>query len=824
MSAPPRRLVSAFTATALAVLGTGAVASAPASAATPAPGYTLSVGATGSYAYPDDTPANAYTDKDGTFYFQESVSAYGAHDGRQWSFYSGSDFDTATYDSALSEAVDPANPNDSSGDTTWRCNNSPTGLQASYAPQGSGYAQKNYCDLSSVWVDPDTGNWYGLVHNEFTPQPFGDGLHYDAIDYAVSTDQGKTWSIKDHVITSPYSTVRGDTTAFPQQTFDYGDGDQRLFVDTASGYFYVFYGSRIVDKGGSWGDFMEHVARAPISAKMAPGSWQKWYDGKWSQPGIGGKESDMMPADATNPTGYLPPAKEYNPANPGTVSRQIAAGTLQPTSPLFVMNVSYDAYLGLYLGTPQAVDQSGNAPQQIYATKDLTTQKWTLLGDTGGYHTASWYRWFLDSANLTNSTIIGRDARLYCSFGCSNGSSGEYVDLTIGSSKPAAPPVDLTKTYRIRNTDGRVLAQVAGSSATTSLAHPTNAAAESWSFLSDGDGSYRVVNAASGQLLGVDSTSTAGRAWGAGLTVTGAAGGNATVGQQWFILRSAAKQYGGYQLVNRYSGLVIGMSGDAGRLTETTPARSWTDTTGGQVGGGRTAAEQTLTFTATGTAPEAVVITGPGDQSGAAGKAVSVQLTATDNTGKPLTFSATGLPAGLSISPSGLITGTPSTAGVSTVTVTASSGTAHASASFDWTVATDLSGNHTLTTGGKALDDADHSTAAGNQLITWSASGGSDQRWQFVRQADGSYELVNGLSQMCADVSGGSTDAGAQVIQWPCSGAANQHWNVKQLPNGSYTVSSAKSGLLLTTASTSDGALVTQQPDTGSPLQQWSLS
>ncbi|MCC9306031.1 RICIN domain-containing protein [Kitasatospora sp. RB6PN24] len=823
MSAPPRRLISAFAATALTVLGTGAVASAPASATTPVPSYTIAIGATGSYAYADDTPASSYIDKDGTFYFQESHSLYGANDPRQWSFYTGKDFDSATLSDAISNAVNPANPDDGNGDTTWRCNNSPTGLQSSYAPKGSGYAQKNYCDLVGVWVDPDTGNWYGLVHNEFTPQPFGDGLHYDSIDYAVSTDQGKTWSIQGHAITSPYSTTRGDDSAFPNQTYDYGDGDPRLFVDTASGYFYVYYGSRIIPKGGVGGGNggLAHVARAPISGKMAAGSWQKWYDGKWSQPGVGGLESNMVPVTPSTPTGYTPPAKDYNPANTGSVDQQIASGELPSKSQLFIMNISYDAYLGLYIGEPEVV--SGTEPQQFYATKDLATQKWSLIGDSGSYTSSSWYRWMMDKANGTDSTVIGKTFRSYCAISCA-GSDGEYADITIGSSKPAAPPVDLTKTYRIRNTDGRVLAQPAGTSTATSLAHPTHSAVESWSFLSDGDGSYRVVNAASGQLLGVDSTSTAGRAWGAGLTVTGAAGGNATVGQQWFILRSAAKQYGGYQLVNRYSGLVIGMSGDAGRLTETTPARSWTDTTGGQVGGGRTAAEQTLTFTATGTAPEAVVITGPGDQSGAAGKAVSVQLTATDNTGKPLTFSATGLPAGLSISSSGLITGTPSAAGVSTVTVTASSGTAGASASFSWTVAPDLSGNHTLTTGGKALDDANGSTTAANQLTTWSASGGSDQRWQFVRQPDGSYELVNGTSQMCADVSGGSTDAGAQVIQWPCSGAANQHWNVKQLPNGSYTVSSAKSGLLLTTASTSDGAMVTQQPDTGSPLQQWSLT
>jgi hypothetical protein len=144
--------------------------------------------------------------------------------------------------------------------------------------------------LAGVWVDPDTGDWVGLVHNEFSPQPYGDGLHFDGIDRAISSDNGKTWRITERIITSPYATTRGDESAFPQQTYSYGDGDPRLTVDIASGYFYVFYGSRVLNKGGSWVAFYAHVARAPMSGKMVAGSWEKYYAGSWSQPGVGGKE------------------------------------------------------------------------------------------------------------------------------------------------------------------------------------------------------------------------------------------------------------------------------------------------------------------------------------------------------------------------------------------------------------------------------------------------------------------------------------------------------------------------------------------------------
>ncbi|MFJ4871561.1 RICIN domain-containing protein [Streptomyces sp. NPDC088757] len=828
MTTPRTRLAGALTAAVLALAG-GTALKAPAATAAPADAsasYTVTVGAKGSWTHPDDTPAGAYIDKDGTFYFQQAHALYGANDPRKWSFFTGTDFDTATRSSALSDAVDPANPDDRNDDTTWRCNNSPTGVKSTRAPSTGSYAHRNYCDLAGVWVDPDTGDWYGLVHNEFTPQPFGDGVHYDGIDYAVSKDRGRTWTIEDHVITSPYSTERGDTAAFPQQTYHYGTGDPRLFVDTGSGYFYVFYGSRIVNKGGGWAAFHGHVARAPISGKMAPSSWRKWYGGAWSQPGTGGRESTMVPVGSGSTTGYVPPSKEYDPANDGSVSQQVAAGLMPPTSPLFVMDITYNAHLGLYIGQPQAVDQSGGASQEIYATADLTTQKWFRLGDTGAYKNASWYRWFLDGGNRTGSGIVGRNFRSYCSFGCSGGASGEYVNLTIDTTGPAAP-VDTSKAYRISGAGGRVLAQVSGGSATTSLAAASGSGLDAWTFASNGDGSYRIANSATGQLLGVSSASTSARAWGTRPTVTAAGSGGPDVGRQWFVVRGTSPADGAatgtYRLVNRYSGLVIGLSADSGRLAETTPVRSWTNTTGNPVGGTRTAAEQTLTLTPTAQAPETVTVGGPGDRSTPLNAAVSLQLEAVDSLGKPLTFGATGLPAGLGISATGLITGTPTAAGTSTVTVTASSGTASGSTTFTWTVTASLDGVHTLTAAGKALDNPDHGTTAGTRLITWTPTGGANQRWTFTRRSDGTYELKNAESGLCADVEGGSTSAGARIIQWTCTGGANQRWSLTRRADGTHTVASAASGLVLTTASSTDGAAVTQQADTGGTLQRWTV-
>ncbi|GGV26740.1 hypothetical protein GCM10010495_48320 [Kitasatospora herbaricolor] len=563
----------------------------------PTTAYALTVGAVGPNSTVADSPSTPFIDKDGTFRTQQSTALYGATEMRAWQFSTGTTFDNVRADTALNTA---------NGDTTVLCNNSPTGLTSTNASAGSSYSQRNYCDLIGTWVDPDTGAWTGLVHNEFTPAPFGDGMHYDSIDYATSTDQGHTWTIAGHAITSPYSTTRGDTTAFPNQTYYYGDGDQRLFVDTASGYFYLYYASSVINKPGCPGAIqrLERVARAPISGKMATGTWHKWYNGAWSQAGVGGNESTIVPVDASNANGYLPTTAEYSPSNTGCVNTQLAAGTMPAQTPLLYMNVSYDAYLGLYIAGANPLNPNNSAhAEPFFATDNLATQKWYKIADTGSVlYKDYWYHWFVDTGNRTSSTIVGKTFRSYCNYGCPSGGA-EYRNITLDSTTPAAPPIDTTKTYRIANVSGRTLTGISGSTQTTSLAAATGSALEAWAFVPNGDGSY-LIKDSTGRALGVSSTSPSTRAWGTKPTLSTA--NPADVGQQWFFIRNTDPSFnpiGSYRLVNRYSGLVLSLSSDTTRQAETTAPRNWPSTNAVSVGGTRTELEQALTFTAVGTAP-----------------------------------------------------------------------------------------------------------------------------------------------------------------------------------------------------------------------------
>ncbi|GAB2731017.1 putative Ig domain-containing protein [Kitasatospora kifunensis] len=84
-----------------------------------------------------------------------------------------------------------------------------------------------------------------------------------------------------------------------------------------------------------------------------------------------------------------------------------------------------------------------------------------------------------------------------------------------------------------------------------------------------------------------------------------------------------------------------------------------------------------------------VSVSNPGSQSTSTGSAASLQIKASDSaSGQTLSYAATGLPTGLSINSStGLISGTASTAGSYSVTVTVTDSTgASGSTTFGWTV------------------------------------------------------------------------------------------------------------------------------------------
>jgi subtilase family serine protease len=167
-----------------------------------------------------------------------------------------------------------------------------------------------------------------------------------------------------------------------------------------------------------------------------------------------------------------------------------------------------------------------------------------------------------------------------------------------------------------------------------------------------------------------------------------------------------------------------------------------------------------------------VTVTNPGSQTGTVGTAVSLQINATDSaSGQTLTYSATGLPAGLSINSStGLISGTPTTTGTSNVTVSAADTTgASGSASFTWTI-NSTGGGGGGCTAQQLLGNPGFETGS---ISPWTASSGV-----FASTSDGVPAQAGSYLAWLDGYGSAHTDTLSQKVTIPatCNSAVFTYW------------------------------------------------
>jgi hypothetical protein len=198
---------------------------------------------------------------------------------------------------------------------------------------------------------------------------------------------------------------------------------------------------------------------------------------------------------------------------------------------------------------------------------------------------------------------------------------------------------------------------------------------------------------------------------------------------------------------------------------------------GGAMGVGYVAV---YTTSGSGSSGNTVTVANPGSQTSTVGTAARLQMSGSDSaSGQTLTYSATGLPAGLSINSStGLISGTPTTAGSSTVTVTAKDTTgATGSVSFSWTVNASgggggSGGGTSCTTTATSDISADCYSASHGTIDVTSATGDSNPSGVDGNQVA---QLVNGDYLEYANVNfgtAGSTQFDARVASGAAGGVS----------------------------------------------------
>ena len=206
-----------------------------------------------------------------------------------------------------------------------------------------------------------------------------------------------------------------------------------------------------------------------------------------------------------------------------------------------------------------------------------------------------------------------------------------------------------------------------------------------------------------------------------GLTLAGTVG-NGQVGVAYAGQLTAAGGIAPY--VYAISGLPDGLSGSASGVISGTPATAGQYSISGAVTDS-TGAKANATFSIT-IAPADLTITTASLPDGTVNTAFSAGLSAVGGL-KPYTWSASGLPDGVTSTSAGAVSGTPSTAGNFTVSVTVKDATgASASARFSLTIAPATISITTLTVAGGTVGTpyaASFGASGGITPFTWSAAG-----------------------------------------------------------------------------------------------------
>lgn len=162
--------------------------------------------------------------------------------------------------------------------------------------------------IESVWVDP-TGVVFGWYHQEHFGVCPGTNFSVPQIGAAVSYDGGRSFYDMGVVISS------GDPIDCSSQNgyFAGGNGDVNVILDRKQEYFYFFFGNY----GGPLETQGVVAARLPFASRWSPvGAARRYYQGDWTEPGIGGRGTPVFPAKVSwqkpNTNAFWGPSLHWN--------------------------------------------------------------------------------------------------------------------------------------------------------------------------------------------------------------------------------------------------------------------------------------------------------------------------------------------------------------------------------------------------------------------------------------------------------------------------------------------------------------------------------
>jgi len=180
-------------------------------------------------------------------------------------------------------------------------------------PGRPGTFDGNYVGIGGIVVEANGSDLIALYHAEDHSGMPELGYNkvpgfYASVGLATSKDGGRSFEKLGPVLTS--NQPKNPNGGYPAQ----GLGDPTVCRSKDGQYLLAYYSehSRVNGRGVQIG-----LARSPVSAGARPKTWQKYFEGSFDQPGLGGKETPVISmqkfqADAHCPSVvYVEPFKKY---------------------------------------------------------------------------------------------------------------------------------------------------------------------------------------------------------------------------------------------------------------------------------------------------------------------------------------------------------------------------------------------------------------------------------------------------------------------------------------------------------------------------------
>lgn len=144
----------------------------------------------------------------------------------------------------------------------------------SLGPQGS-------FDECGAWLESayeiTATHWIGWYHAEHTCN-YAQGITHKSMAFAESFDGGKTWQKTGY---PNNQVVTADAQYAGDPILDRA-GDAKIIQQGS--YFYMMYVG---------GDYKSYIARSLVSNQGRPGTWHKYYQGAFTEPGLGGHQTPV---------------------------------------------------------------------------------------------------------------------------------------------------------------------------------------------------------------------------------------------------------------------------------------------------------------------------------------------------------------------------------------------------------------------------------------------------------------------------------------------------------------------------------------------------